>query len=503
MGCEMRLQREEIERHARPGETYTEAELRILQERRQSGTSKVVNLPGAKPPPKGGQRGGKASATTSGVGQLSMPIMNDVVAVGDPGKNPAPAEAGGQVSRGKRHSPQMAKLVEDGIRLRDSRAGQAYGVRDPARAPKGVAAPDLDQEAGRPDSSATGSQPPSDQDQELVSRLEEELSGASYPPMAHRPDRLPIKDEVISMDIPFFSLAKRSDDDNKVKVYKDGNRSVTIVPPLIGSATIFDKDLLIYATSLIMDLINRGEEPPRTFDVESTDFLRKTHRGCGRPSYEGILPMLMRLQGTTIHTNIETGGVVQMKGFGIIESYEILAKKERLETKPHPKTGKTESREVVRPLKFRFTLSEWFYNSVKDKRVLTLDEKYFTLPTAIERRLYEIARRHCGSVPMWAIDIGLLAKKVGTAQPMYQFRESLRFAIKDDRLPRFHIALDVGVKPNQVVFYTRDKAIFDAHLETQGKRKWFDTLEHPQSAAILEKASRGARGRKKSGTDGE
>lgn len=501
MGCEMRLRREEIERHARPGETYTEAELRILQERQRSGASKVVNLPGAKPPPKGGQRGGKA-ATSSVVGQLSMPTMNDVVAVGDPGKNPAPAAAGGQASRGKRPGPQMGKPIEDGIRLRASQARQAAGDRDPTQATKGTT-PGLDREAGRPDASATGSQPPSDEEQALVSRLEEELSDASGPPVAHRPDRLPVKDEVISMDIPFFSLAKRSDDDNKIKVYKDGNRSVTIVPPLIGSATIFDKDLLIYATSLIMDLINRGEEPARSFDVESTDFLRKTHRGCGRPSYEGILPMLMRLQGTTIHTNIETGGVVQMKGFGIIESYEILAKKERLETKPHPKTGKTESREVVRPLKFRFTLSEWFYNSVKDKRVLTLDEKYFTLPTAIERRLYEIARRHCGSVPMWAIDIGLLAKKVGTAQPMYQFRESLRFAIKDDRLPRFHIALDVGVKPNQVVFYTRDKAIFDAHLEIQGQRKWFDTLEHPQSATILEKASRGARGRKKSGTDGE
>lgn len=489
MGCEMRLRREEIERHARPGETYTEAELRILQERRQSGTSKVVNLPGAKPPPKGGQRGGKASATGSGMGQLSMPVMNDVVAVSDPGKNTAPAEPGGQASRGKRPSPQMAKPVEGSIRL-----------RDPTQAPKG-AAPSLDQKAERPDSSATGSRPPSDEEQALASRLEEELSGAGGPPMAHGSGRLAVKDEVISMDIPMFSLAKRPDDDSDVRVYVHGDQQVTIVPPRIGCATIFDKDLLIYATSLMIAMINRGEVPPRTFDIDSTDFLDKTHRGHGRASYERIIGMLMRLQGTNIHTNIRTGGVVQAKGFGIIESYELLTKKERTEIRPHPKTGKPESREVIRPLKFRFTLSEWFYNSVMERRVLTLDEDYFSLSTAVERRLYEIARRYCGSVPMWSIDINLLAKKVGTGQPIRQFREGLRFTIKDDRLPRFHLALDTSVKPNRVVFYTRDVAAFDAYLDTNGKREWFQGLEHSQSEVILKKASRGARGRKKPDAD--
>jgi hypothetical protein len=202
-----------------------------------------------------------------------------------------------------------------------------------------------------------------------LERLEEELKGEAIIP---KPGRLPIKDEVITMDIPLFALAKRPDQTRKARHYVQGNHKVTIMPPSMGCATIFDKDLLIYIASLIVDAINRGECPTRTVDVDSAAFLTKTRRGHGRPSYEGLTDMLMRLQGTNIHTNIETGGVLQMKGFGIIESYEILVKKERTEI-ARSKSGRDEIREIVRPLKFRVTLSEWLYNSILDLKVLTID----------------------------------------------------------------------------------------------------------------------------------
>jgi len=40
------------------------------------------------------------------------------------------------------------------------------------------------------------------------------------------------------------------------------------------------------------------------------------------------------------------------------------------------------------------TLSEWVYRSVISKNVLTLNRDYFRLRKPLERRMYELARKH-------------------------------------------------------------------------------------------------------------
>ena len=42
------------------------------------------------------------------------------------------------------------------------------------------------------------------------------------------------------------------------------------------------------------------------------------------------------------------------------------------------------------------TLSDWIYRSVLARSVLTLHRDYFRLRKPLERRVYEIARKHCG-----------------------------------------------------------------------------------------------------------
>ena len=56
-------------------------------------------------------------------------------------------------------------------------------------------------------------------------------------------------------------------------------------------------------------------------------------------------------------------------------------------------------------------LSEWLYQSVLADEVLTLNKDYFRLRKPIERRLYEIARKHCGRQKQWKIGLELLHKK--------------------------------------------------------------------------------------------
>jgi plasmid replication initiation protein len=52
------------------------------------------------------------------------------------------------------------------------------------------------------------------------------------------------------------------------------------------------------------------------------------------------------------------------------------------------------------------TLSEWLYNAVAAREVLTLNRDYFRLGGALERRLYEVARKHCGRQAKWIVGVG-------------------------------------------------------------------------------------------------
>jgi plasmid replication initiation protein len=46
--------------------------------------------------------------------------------------------------------------------------------------------------------------------------------------------------------------------------------------------------------------------------------------------------------------------------------------------------------------KLRATLSDWVFNAVAAREILTLSRDYFRLRKPLERRLYELARKHCG-----------------------------------------------------------------------------------------------------------
>lgn len=48
-------------------------------------------------------------------------------------------------------------------------------------------------------------------------------------------------------------------------------------------------------------------------------------------------------------------------------------------------------------------LSRWLFNAVQVHEVLTINSDYFRLRKPIERRLYELARKHCGDQAHFAI----------------------------------------------------------------------------------------------------
>lgn len=273
----------------------------------------------------------------------------------------------------------------------------------------------------------------------------------------------PVKDDLASMEFPIFSLKKGHD--TTIREYENPTtkKRIRITPSVVGAATVFDKDLLLFIGSQLIDARKEGLPISRKVKVDIYRFLTGTCRSQGGNSYALVVDMLRRLKGTNLETNIQTGGVEQVKGFGLIEDYEI----ER-----STKDGKG-------ALEVNVTIAEWLFNALINYEVLTIDRGYFQLGQALERRLYELARKHAGDKTLWKCDIEILRQKTGSTQDLRRFRSEIRGMIKRDSLLEYRIALDSSNKEVQrVVFYTRNnQKLSDELAKMPDGFAWFEQLE--------------------------
>lgn len=236
----------------------------------------------------------------------------------------------------------------------------------------------------------------------------------------------PLKDDRALMEFPFFSLQKRPR--TQPFIYDDGAVKIEITPGAKGIATIWDKDILIYLASLLNERIEQGKPVEHTIRFPAYDFLKATGRGTGKRAYELLLDALYRLRSTNIVTTIEAGGQVDRRGFGWIETWRVVEK--------------TDGRGRKIMAAVEVTLNDWMFRSiVKDRNVLTINREYFTLTKGLERRLYELARKHVGHQPDWLISMARLAQKCGTADTLRKFKLRLNQIIEAESLPDYHLEL--------------------------------------------------------------
>ena len=237
-------------------------------------------------------------------------------------------------------------------------------------------------------------------------------------------DAIP-KDDLASMEHPIFSLATRPD--RRILEYEHNGVQITVTPSVKGLATIHDKDILIFCISQLMAALNAGRAVSRTLQLKAHDLLVATNRETSGDAYRRLREAFERLAGTRITTNIATGEVEITSGFGLIEKWEIVRK---------ARGGKMVSVAV--------TLSEWLYRAVVSKSVLTLSRDYFRLRKPLERRIYELARKHCGRQPTWTVSVETLLKKSGSASPRRVFRKMMRDMIAADHLPDYVMSEEPG-----------------------------------------------------------
>ena len=291
-------------------------------------------------------------------------------------------------------------------------------------------------------------------------------------------DNLPMKDDMASMESPFFTLSTKPDRRNIS--YKHGNKSVEIIPSNLGLPTIFDKDVLLYCGSHVMEQLNRGEIPPKTLRLSIHDLMVATNRVTDGHAYKRFESCLIRLRGCTVTTSIKTGSTKQVKGFGLIESFEYL-ESERVKD---------------RVIGLEITLSDWFYNSLIAKEVLTINRDYFRLRKPVERRVYEIARKHCGNKAEWKISLQRLYAKSGALSDIKHFRAAIKKMAEHNHLPDY--SLSYSREEDAVTFYTHQPNAEESDEGQQGLLDMPAVIDIPLPAEapadLVEDARRVTRG---------
>ena len=290
-------------------------------------------------------------------------------------------------------------------------------------------------------------------------------------------DNTAFKDDMASMEHPFFTLSKNKD--MRVLRYERENVVIEIKPSVDGLPTIMDKDILLYCVSLMMKEINEGRIPPKTMRISSHDLLVATNRTTDGRGYRLLKQSLDRLVGVKVKTNIKTNKREQISAFGFLESYNII------------ESSKVKNRMV----RLEITLSDWFYNSVLGKEVLTLHRDYFRLGRPLERRLYELARKHCGGQQKWEIYTEHLWEKSGSASPLKKFRHYIKQIVKDNHLPDYRLSFN---QDTDIVSFKPCKEDIPAVKQAKAKKRKEETpqtslnfgREHLISDNALEKAKK-------------
>ena len=231
------------------------------------------------------------------------------------------------------------------------------------------------------------------------------------------------KDMHHHLEHPLFTLSKKPDMNIRTYTATNGDY-VQFEPSAFGLANIYDKDILVFVVSQLMHKINQGEEPSQNVAFSAYDLLVATNKSTGGHDYKILEKSLRRLAGTRIKTSLTTGNNHSTKGFGIIDSWEIIQEGH---------DGRMEGLQVK--------LSDWMYQGVLNSEVLTLSKDYFLISSPLEKRIYELCRKHCGKQEGWNIGIDKLHLKTGSQSALKGFKQSIKKVCADGNIPDYKISI--------------------------------------------------------------
>lgn len=239
------------------------------------------------------------------------------------------------------------------------------------------------------------------------------------------------KDDTATMEHPLFSLATKPD--MRELTYGTNNNTLRIVPSGRGLPTVHDKDILIFCVSQLIHRQNQGKPIGKRVRFSARELMIATNRPTGGSAYRRLEEAFIRLSGTRFVTDIRTGDKAETRVFGMVDEGGFV--------RTDDEKFQLDYCEII--------LSDWMMRAIEGSEVLTISEDYFRLRRPLERRVYEIARKHCGRQKRWNIGLEKLQLKTGSNAPLKRFRHNLRQIIEDDHTPDYRIEL---TDTDQVIF---------------------------------------------------
>lgn len=252
----------------------------------------------------------------------------------------------------------------------------------------------------------------------------------------------PIRDVIDLMEFPFLALSKdrinpiiyESEDKTK-KVEISGHRGHFI-------ASIYDWDIILVVAGKIQEILNSSSDTPsKKITIPRHELLKALHKQDGKKQQKDLEKSLSRLQLTGINTTVNNKDYRHRAGFGFIESWGYLERKNNREIK-----------------NIHITLSEWLYElCCAQGSLLKSDRSYFELTSGLKRFLYRTARKHAGNNKNgWEFSLEKLYEKSGSEQEFKKFKSDLKFAVKDNNIPEYSMEW-IEKKGKTLVVFKRSK----------------------------------------------
>jgi plasmid replication initiation protein len=238
------------------------------------------------------------------------------------------------------------------------------------------------------------------------------------------PDK-PLRDVIDLMEFPFIALSKKrtnpiiyENEDKTQKVVISGHRGQFI-------ASIYDWDIILVIAGKIQEILNKGSDiPSRKITIPRHELLKALHRRGARKDQKSLEKSLDRLKSTLINTTVNNKDLRHRAGFGFIDSWGYLERKNDRETR------------II-----HISLSDWLYELCCAKgSLLKSNRLYFDITSGLKKFLYRTARKHAGyNKDGWEFSLKNLYEKSGSESNLKLFKSKIKRAISDNDLPDYSL----------------------------------------------------------------
>ena len=233
----------------------------------------------------------------------------------------------------------------------------------------------------------------------------------------------PLRDVIDLMEFPFVALSKDrtnpiiyENEDKTQKVVISGHRGQFI-------ASIYDWDIILVVAGRIQEILNkRSDIPSRNVTIPRHELLKALHRQGARKDQKSLEKSLDRLKSTLINTTVNNKDLRHRAGFGFIDSWGYLERKNNRETR------------II-----HISLSDWLYElCCAQGSLLKSNRLYFDITSGLKKFLYRTARKHAG-VKGWEFSLETLYEKSGSEGNIRKFKSKLKAAVIDNDLPDYSL----------------------------------------------------------------